>query len=154
MAKSDEPSPWPVITFLGLLVGVALGFAFAAYRKQNGALPSVDDLALPLEPLPQLSPSLGDIMGPSKTSAMRTITISTTTPTMLLRAIDGDWKVSVRVVSPVGSFAQFSIGQGSTDAVTVPAGTSQDIWIPRGQYLYATGNVANVVVSVSGSVDR
>jgi hypothetical protein len=70
---------------------------------------------------------------------------------MVLRATGNcNWKVTVRVLSPVATFARFSVGYGDTDSIIVPAGSSQDLWVPAGEYLFATGSEAGVCVSASG----
>ena len=150
---SNDASPWPTVTFLGVLCGITFGLVlYSILRKQgelgvaSAALP--DDFGLGALPtvnvgtLPKKSPPL---------PAARTLTIGASKPTMVLRATGGvNWRVNVRTLSPVASFASFSVGIGSTNSVIVPAGSSQDIWLPAGEYLYATGNQAGVCVSASG----
>jgi hypothetical protein len=151
---ANDASPWPTVTFLGVLCGITFGLVlYSILRRQDGlGVASVamlpDDLGLGALPtvnvgaLPKKSPPL---------SAARTLTIGVSKPTMVLRATGGvNWRANVRTLSPVASFATFSIGIGSTNSVVVPAGSSQDIWVPAGQYLYATGNQAGVCVSASG----
>lgn len=147
----NETSPWPTVTLIGVLCGITFGLVlYSLIRREDqvssGLLPD-HDLGLSTLPTVKEIP-----VGKSKrlSSAARTLTISEK-QTMVLRATgDKDWKVSARTLSPVAAFAAFSIGHGSTNSIIVPAGTSQDIWVPAGEYLYASGNQAGVCVSVSG----
>lgn len=147
----EPPSPWPMLVIVGILCGVALGAVAALLRGQRllpgrtrDELDDFEPIYLPPAPTPKLP-----VASTSKPIA-RTVRISRTTPTMLLKA-NGvkDWDVWVRVVSPPGAFAMVSIGI-SSDQVTIPAGGQHRMRVPCGDFLFAQGNVNGVEVSVSG----
>lgn len=151
---SNEASPWPTVTLIGVLAGITFGLVlYSLLRKQQeggGAGPGLpgSDLDLGLGALPQVAtvPSLGK----PRPSAARSMTISASQPTMVLRAVGGDWRVSVRVLTPHSAFAQFIVGGDNDNSIIVPAGSSQDLWLKAGQYLYAKGSVEGVCISASG----
>jgi hypothetical protein len=151
---SNDASPWPTVTLIGVLAGITFGLVlYSLIRRQSeggggGVLPDADLGLGGLGALPQVNtvPSLGK----PKPSAARSMTISASQPTMILRATGGDWKVTVRVLSPQSSFAQFLIGNEQDHSIVVPAGSSQDLWLPKGQYLYAKGSTQGVCISASG----
>ena len=152
---SNDASPWPTVTFIGVLAGITFGlvlYSLLRRRDEVGALPAaapdlgMGGFGLGALPVARELPSLGK----PRPSAARSMTISATKPTMVLRATGGDWKVTVRVLSPHSSFAQFIVGQDRDSSIMVPAGSSQDLWLPKGQYLYAKGSSAGVCVSASG----
>jgi len=153
---SNDASPWPTVTFIGVLCGITFGLVLYSIlrRERDGVgggvlpLPETDFDGLGALPVVAATPKLGKSQ---PLSAARTLTISDNSPTMVLRATGNkNWRVNVRTLSPVAAFASFSVGHGSTNSVVVPAGSSQDIWVPAGEYLYAIGNQAGVCVSVSG----
>lgn len=167
---SQDRSPWPAITFIGVLCGVALGAIFILLlRKQRtpaaelGALGDVDSDRL-LEELTVAAPPGG--WRPSRAGqpprathlppmrvvpVARTMRISSTEPTLLLKAVGTrDWKVFVRVIGPPGSSASFMLSNSPSDSIDLEGGDFQDMRIPRGEFLYAQGNIANVSVSASG----
>lgn len=150
---AQDASPWPTVTFIGILCGITFGLVLYSIlrRERDGvggaaALPDLDLSGLGALPVVSSVPRVGK----SRPSAARTMTISASKPSMILRAVGGDWRVSVRVLNPHSSFAAFTIGQDVDSTVVVPAGSSQDLWLPKGQYLYAKGSEANVCVSASG----
>lgn len=162
---ADDRSPWPTITLLGVLCGLALGaIVVMLFRNQKR-----DQLALPLpelEPfslgaftLPPIPSPRGRELGMTKMNVQkmnsrptaRTLTISDVEPTLVLQAVGRrSWKVWVRTVGPPGSFATFSISNNAGDAILVPAGSHHMMQIPSGEFLYAQGDTADVCVSVSG----
>jgi hypothetical protein len=150
---ANDASPWPTVTLIGVLCGITFGLVlYSLLRRQDGAgafsaLP--DGLGGGLDALPPAL-DMGSLGKPQPLSAARSLTLSET-PTMVLRATGNcNWKVTVRVLSPISTFARFSVGRGSTDSIIVPAGSSQDLWVPAGQYLYASGSTAGVCISASG----
>lgn len=151
---SNEASPWPTVTLIGVLAGITFGLVlYSLIRRQSeggggGVLPEGDLGLGALGALPQVNsvPRLGK----QRPSAARTMTISASQPTMVLRAVGGDWKVTVRVLGPHSQFAQFIVGQDTDNSIVVPAGSSQDLWLQKGQYLYAKGSTDGVSISASG----
>lgn len=150
-----ETSPWPTVTLIGVLCGITFGlvlYSLLAPRRRDDENPNslngldVKDL-LPPTVLPQI-PHTTETH--KKSSSARTLTVSDSKPTMVLRATNGDWKVSVRVLSPHSAFAYFTVGQSTDNMIVVPSGSSQDLWLPKGEYLYAKGDQSGVCVSVSG----
>lgn len=162
MPSTENHSPWPTIVGLGVMCGVTLGLLlFLIYRKKSEATQALDfDFGPAIEPvsLPEAKPKLarqGPLAKARTVPVARTTTVSATSPTMLLQAAGGkDWTVWVRNVGPPGSFASFIIGGDSNNSALVPAGGHQQMRLPRGEYLFAQGDVANVIVSVSGGEDQ
>jgi hypothetical protein len=153
---ANDASPWPTVTFLGVLCGITFGLVLYSLLRRHddtGGLPALpDDLGLGSLPQVNMVPSRGKSQPllAAKASVARTLTLSSS-PTMVLRATGNcNWKVTVRVISPISTFARFSVGHGATDSILVPSGSSQDMWVPKGEYLFATGSEAGVCVSVSG----
>lgn len=157
---SNDASPWPTVTFIGVLCGITFGLVlYSLLRRQEaaGAAPAMlpDDLGMGLGVLPVAAlPTVKAIPALGKSeplSAARTLTLSDATPTMVLRATgDQNWRVTVRVLSPIATFARFSVGHGTSDSIIVPAGSSQELWVPAGHYLYAIGSDPGVCISASG----
>lgn len=162
------PSPWPTLTLMGVLCGLAIGavivLLFRGRRSEASQIPELDDLGFDLPrfdlapPTPVLRKSDGVDM--SRTARARTVpvartaTISNREPSMLLQAVGSrNWSVWVRNVGPSGSFATFMISNSPSNAILIPAGQSQRMRLPRGEFLYAQGDVPGVVVSVSGGED-
>jgi hypothetical protein len=89
-------------------------------------------------------------------SVMRTLVIPLGQTVRLLQASDDHpWQCEVRVVNPPGSFAQFSLENGTASntvgSVTVSAGgVPQEVTVPAGRSLFVTGNVNGVMVSITG----
>jgi hypothetical protein len=88
-------------------------------------------------------------------SMMRTLVIPAGQTVRLMQASDDHpWQCEVRVIQPPGSFAQFSLengtGPNTIGSVTVPAGGFHDVPVPAGRALFATGTVADVMVSIAG----
>lgn len=89
--------------------------------------------------------------GVSYQSTARTVVVSTTGPTQILRA-NGTrgWELQCRTVGPPGAIASFILGNNPAEAIQVPAGTEQRIWIASGEDLYAQADTVGTSVSVSG----
>ncbi len=162
---SKDTSPWPTIVFVGLLCGLTLGLVVSLFMKRRDDGPLL---------LPEGDGGLGGFDGinvrglnpsrsPINTSAVpearpapaaRTLTVSAQSPTMLLRAQGSrDWKVTVRTLGPPAATATFMIGAQYGNSIVVPAGSAQDMRIPRGEYLYAQGSQTGVCVTVSGGAE-
>jgi len=163
---SDDRSPWPTITLLGVLCGLALGalvvILVRGQRRQlgdGGGTPELGPVDLGFFPLPPIPSPRGRELGATKTEVRRmrsrpvarTLTVSDSSPTLVLQAVGSrNWKVWVRTIGPPGSFATFSISNNAGDAILVPAGSNQPMQIPSGEFLYAQGDMPDVCVSVSG----
>jgi hypothetical protein len=162
---SKDASPWPTIVFVGLLCGLTLGLVVSLLMKRREDGPMLlpegggfDGLGGGIN-IRGLNPS----RSPIDTSAIpaarpapvaRTLTVSSQSPTMILRAQGPrDWKVTVRTLGPTAATATFLIGAQYGNSIVVPAGSSQDMRIPRGEYLYAQGSQAGVCVTVSGGAE-
>ena len=158
---SKDASPWPTIVFVGLVCGLTLGLVVSLFFKRRDSQPllssggsfdnvSLDDLIKPVAPM-----SLASVPpAPRTVPVARTLTVSHTAPTMILRAKGSqDWKVTVRTLGPPATTATFLIGAQLGNSVVIPAGSSQDMRIPRGEYLYALGSQAGVCVTVSGGAE-
>ncbi len=167
MSKSNDPSPWPTLTLMGVLCGLALGAVIVllirSSRRTEPPFPEVEDDFLDrlLSPTPRLlptrtaksgrGPSLDGIARARVVPVARTATISNDEPTMLLQAVGKrDWTVDVRTVGPSGAFATFMIGNSSGNSIVVPAGGHHRMRIPHGEFLYAQGDTPGTFVSVSG----
>lgn len=173
MADDRGPSPWPTLVILGVLCGLAIGAIFVLFgdrprrRRELGRGDSRDlDLDFDDDLLSDgflgrgsvrgkgtsLTSWGGGILGPVQSRPIaRTVRVSSREPTMLLQAVGTrDWIVWVRVTGPPGSSAVFLIGATTGDAIRVPSGSPQEMRLPRGEMLFAQGNVAGVEVSVSG----
>lgn len=146
---SNETSPWPTITLLGVFCGITFGLLlYSILRRKDGEGGAGLDMGdFDATPLP--SPK-SFLKAPVQSSAARTMRISETSYTPILRAQGGNWKVSVRVLSPNGASATFRIGIDANSTVIVPQGESQELWLKRDQYLYAKGSEAGVCVSAAG----
>ncbi len=158
---SNDTSPWPTIVFVGLVCGLTLGLVVSLFfrRREDSApmmLPSPeldDDLFQPLRlpAMPSSAPITATPVNPRTVPVARTLSVSSTAPTMILRAQgDLDWKVQARTLGPTAATATFLIGAEIGNSVIVPAGAAQIMRVPRGEYLYALGSEAGVTVTVSG----
>lgn len=151
---------------LGILCGVALGaIAFILFRGRrelsgsnqlelDGLGWSPDDEFGPPRARKSL-PAPPKLPKPIRTvgsrPVARTVRVSGSTPTLLLKAVGRrNWTVWVRVVDPAGSFATFFISNNSGDSIEIPAGGFHQMQIPSGEFLYAKGDQDGVTVSVSG----
>lgn len=158
MADEHDTRLWSVVTFIGVLAGITFGAVLVMLWKDRSF---GTKLALPA-PTPQpLSggfglPLLGSATALSPSgigyqSVARTVTISDTGPTQILRATGTrGWELQCRTVGPPGSIASFVLGNNPAESIQVPAGAEQRIWIASGEDLYAQGDTVGTSVSVSG----
>lgn len=162
---ANERSPWPTITFLGVLCGVALGaIAILLWRSRRDQLAlgpgtpqsldglDLDSLSWNAPPKVRVKPLAKRALAePRVRPVARTLMISDAEPTAILKAVgETDWNVFVRVIGPVGSSAQFMLSSSTSDSITLESGDFQDMKIPRGEFLYAQGSISGVMVTASG----
>ncbi|TFH21765.1 MAG: hypothetical protein E4H03_09890 [Myxococcales bacterium] len=159
---NDRSDPWPTLTIVGSLCGLALGAVVVMLlRRRDGggggrlllpesSSPPDFDLSSFLSS-PPLSPKYDKVIAVPSRPVARTVTISERDPTLILKAVGKrDWTIWVRVVGPPGAFARFMISNNSGDAIDVPAGGHHQMRLPAGEFLYAQGDMPCVTVSASG----
>lgn len=147
---------WPALLFVGVLTGATFGMLLMLLRRDRGR----DGGIVAASPVLRLGmPSFMSAPNPPKTtptnpiySPVHSIARSATvglSPTQVMRSM-GKWKLWVRVVSPPGAFVSFSRGNSPGDAITIPTGGFQEMWLDPEEDLYAQSTVAHTTVSVSG----
>lgn len=161
MADGGRSDPWPTMTLLGVLCGLAIGAVLVMlFRREDrsglglgsGSNDLLDELDAPARPtrLPLGLPP-GGMPTARPVPIARTVPLGTGRPTFLMQAQGPrDWTVWVRVNGPPGATATFMIGREAGNAIEINAGQFQQMQIPRGETLYARANTSNVQVSVSG----
>lgn len=164
---AERSDPWPTLTWVGVLCGIALGAVIVLLFRRNdnqplalppGRDPDPDpDLSMFAASLPSIPLPTNNKLGPIRSRPIaRTLAIRANVPTMVLQAVGvRDWTVWVRVIGPPGAFATFTISDNTGDAVEIPAGGNAgfQMKIPRGEFLYAAGSTTGVRVSAAGGQD-
>jgi len=148
---------------MGILCGLTLGLVILLLVRRDrrdspqAALAAPVDLGLGdlgMFDLPALPARPNALQKAERTGALplaRTVNVSASSPTMILQAVGKrPWSVWCRTVGPPGSFAAFMIGGNKNDMIWVPAGQQQRMTLPRGEFLFAQGDMDGVCVSVSG----
>jgi len=149
---------------MGILCGLTLGLVLLLLMRRDrqqsqSLLPAPVDFdfdlgelqSLNFPPLPTKRNALQKVETQSSLPVARTVNVSNVSPTMVLQAVGSrQWSVWCRTVGPPGSFAAFIIGNNKNDMIWVPAGQAQRMTLPRGEFLFAQGDIPGVCVSVSG----
>jgi len=158
--SNERSDPWPTMVGMGILCGLTLGLVILLLfrrRETQALLPAstdlgdlgLDDLSFPT--LPSKGNLLKRVERQQALPVARTVNVSNTSPTMILQAVGSKpWSVWCRTVGPPGAFASFIIGGNKNDMIWVPAGQAQRMTLPRGEFLFAQGDIPGVCVSVSG----
>lgn len=162
--------------FLGFLinrryagVGAQIGGATPPIQINNyaghaGNAPAPTQALATLAPMPTSQPaSLSGLALPSPSTRFETFALQATMATVLFVATGRHrWRLRIRVVGPPGAFAIIAPDASvltDTDLLTsgrsiiVPSGGDTEIFLNSGDKLYGRGSVANVITSITASVE-